>query len=288
MKKLLITSFAAAALLASPAMEGTAEAGIGSCIKSAGKIIGGVKATVDAGKKIKKACEAPKSCKKDCKTKGANSFCAQFDDEAACKKEYKKFFKDYKKYVKAEAKVCKKRCKSTDQALACRKARWKLVGTAAKSTGKIVLAVGECAPFPGFECVTAVDKCLKAGKELSDGPLGDAFRGVKAGCAELRNCKKDARKSKKGCISDCKKDHSGKGRDAKKAKKDCKKSCREGKASEIMACKDKFVKDDGTKNTCRPARKELWKQVRKFVFEQGKKGRKLRECLSALNSCRPI
>jgi len=282
MKKILLTSFAAAALLASPAMEGTAAASAKSCVKSLGKLAKKSWQLKGAIAHAKNECEELRDCKTNCKTeKTCKSIVAgevqRSESRSACKKLYKSKSKEAKKAIKSYVKSCKKGCRVRYKTPQCREARWAIVEQSVESFGGLVAVAGECAPFPGLECLSAVNKCAKTGTELGKA-ISDEAAKVKTACSALRTCKKDARKSKKICIRDCKKADG-----MRKYKKECKKGCRAGKKDDILKCREEF-KDPG----CKSARKALWAKIESLAWQEGKKGSQTRKCLSALLSCKPM
>jgi hypothetical protein len=92
-----------------------------------------------------------------------------------------------------------------------------------------------------------VGQCAKeAAPEISDFLKND-LASTRSACADLRNCKKDARDQKKDCKSECK---NMKGDE----KKSCKKSCRQAKRSSVKTCREVYKTTE-----CRTARKNLLK-----------------------------
>jgi hypothetical protein len=282
MKKLLITSLAAAALLASPAMEGTAAASAKSCVKSLGKLAKKSWQLKGAIRSAKKACEELRDCKTNCKTeKTCKSIVAgevqRSESRSACRKLYKAKGKAGRKTIKSYIKTCKRGCRVRYKTPECREARWAIVEQSVEAFGGLVAIAGECAPFPGLECLSAVGKCAKTGTELGKA-ISDEAAKVKTACSALRTCKKESRESKNDCISECKTAGG-----MKKYKKECKKGCRAGKKDDILKCREKF-KDEG----CKSARKALWAKIESLAWQEGKKGSQTRKCLSALLSCKPM
>lgn len=238
MKKLLLTSFAAAALLASPAMEGTAEAGAAACAKGIKDCVGAGAAINAKANAAKEACLALKDCKKQCRnTKGIEKLACRSSQSGG-------EMKHCKKNLRANKKNCVATCKDQYKSVECVNARRQTVGAIAKGLGKCASGIAKCTPATYALCLEGVSYCaskapkivkdLKAvAKTASDNlknitqSLKDTKNklGGKGACKAYRTAKKACRNTKKACKKIC-----------KKGDKDEKKGC-------IAVCK-------GDKNVC--------------------------------------